>query len=351
LGNPDLEPPPKFKQILQELTADPTPGQHKYMSNVGFLQSREAVAKSLNSDYEIGLSAEQILMTVGAAGAINVALKILLDPDDEVIVSAPYFVEYRFYTENHGGKLVLAKTRSNFDLDPSEIDMKITDKTKVVLINNPNNPTGTVYPQETLDQLGDVLRTQSKKRNRPIFLLDDAVYRKLVYDMKQCTSSLAAYENTLFASSHSKDWSIPGERIGFLAVSPRCQGWRHIAEAMAFANRTLGYVNAPALMQRVVAHLQNEMIDLNWYREKRDLIYSELTKAGYEMTCPQGAFYVFPKAPGGDDIAFINKLKEKRVLVVPGSGFGFSGYFRLAYCVNQDVLDGALPIMIEAIKG
>jgi aspartate aminotransferase len=354
IGNPDLEPPPKFKKILRELASDPTPGQHRYMSNVGYLQTRQALADSLNSDYGDGLSEafspEHVLMTVGAGGAINVALKVLLNPGDEVIVCAPHFVEYRFYIENHGGRIVMAGTRPDFDLDPTDIEQKLTDRTKVLLINNPNNPTGVVYPQKTLDEVGEVLRAHSKKRGEPIFLLDDAPYRKLVYDMPRCTSSLAAYENTLFASSHSKDLGIPGERIGFLAISPMCREWRRIAEGTAFANRSLGFVNAPAMMQRVVAHLQDETIDLDWYRTKRDRIVAQLTEAGYEMPYPGGAFYIFPKAPGGDDVAFIKKLKDERLLVVPGTGFGYAGYFRLAYCVNDNVLEGALPILEKAIK-
>jgi len=207
-----------------------------------------------------------------------------------------------------------------------------------------------VYPQETLNRLGDLLRKRSEGRDRPIFLLDDAPYRKLVYDMDHCTSPFEAYENTLLATSHSKDLGLPGERIGFLAVSPRCEGWRRVAAAMAFTNRTLGFVNAPALMQRVVAELQTTTIDLSWYRRKRDLLYKELTRMGYDVPYPGGAFYVFPKAPGGDDIAFINRLKEKRVLTVPGMGFGMPGYFRIAYCVNDELIEGALPAFEEAIK-
>jgi len=351
IGNPDLEPPVEFVKALQEIINDPKPGMHKYMSNVGYDETRAAVAENLSQDHGLPFTAQSIVMTVGAGGAVNTALKALIDPGEEVIANAPYFVEYRFYIENHGGVMVVAETTPGFDLDVDAIAAKITDRTRAVLITNPNNPTGVVYPQETLDRLGDLLRARSAERDRPIFLLDDAPYRKLVYDMPLCTSAFKGYENTLMATSHSKDLGLPGERIGFLAVSPRIQGWQRVCGAAAFANRSLGFVNAPALMQRVAARLQNVTIDLGWYRRKRDLLCRELGRMGYEMPHPGGAFYIFPKAPGGDDIAFMNKLKEKRVLVVPGSGFGRPGYFRISYCVSDEKIAGALPAFEAAIRG
>ncbi|MCP4604006.1 MAG: pyridoxal phosphate-dependent aminotransferase [Proteobacteria bacterium] len=350
IGNPDLEPPMLFKDILRELAADETPGQHKYMANVGYLETRQAVASALTDEFGLQFLPEQIMMTIGAGGAINATLKALIDPGDEVILVAPFFVEYRFYVENHGGISVISQAQSNFDLDINDINEKITDKTRVVLVNNPNNPTGIVYPQKTLDLLGELLYQRSKERDRPIFLIDDGPYRKLVYDIDRCTNPFKSYDNTLMATSHSKDLCLPGERIGYLAVSPRCKGWERVISAAAFANRTLGFVNAPALMQRVVAKLQNVTIDINWYRRKRDRLFSELTRMGYRMPYPAGAFYVFPQAPGGDDVAFINKLKDMRVLVVPGSGFGMKGYFRIAYSVHDHVIEGALPVFERAIS-
>jgi aspartate aminotransferase len=246
--------------------------------------------------------------------------------------------------------MVVASAASDFNLDPAAIEAEITAKTRVVLINNPNNPTGAVYPQQTLDRLGDVLRRRSQGRERPIFLLDDAPYRKLVYDMERCTSPFSAYENSLMATSHSKDLGLPGERIGFLAVSPRCQSWQRVAGATAFTNRTLGFVNAPALMQRAVRFLQNARVDLDWYRRKRDRLYGELTRLGYEVPYPGGAFYMFPKAPGGDDIKFVIELKSRRVLAVPGSGFGTPGHFRIAYCMDDEIIEGALPAFEEVIR-
>jgi aspartate aminotransferase len=350
IGNPDLEPPPEFNEALVRLIADESPGQHKYMENVGFLETRKAVARSLVQDYDLPFVPEQIVMTVGAGGAINALLKAVLDPGEEVVVVAPYFVEYRFYVENHGGTMVVTNAADDFNLDPDAIDAAITDKTRVILINNPNNPTGVIYPQETLDHLGEVLQRRSSQRQRPIFLLDDAPYRKLVYDIPRCTSPFDAYENSLMATSHSKDLGLPGERIGFLAVSPRCTSWQRVAQATAFTNRTLGFVNAPALMQRAVRYLQEARVDLDWYRRKRDRLYSELKRMGYDVIRPSGAFYMFPRAPGGDDIEFVYRLREKRVLAVPGSGFGTPGYFRIAYCMDDSVIEGALPALEEAIK-
>ena len=349
IGNPELEPPEKLREALIQAASDPSPGTHRYMPNAGYDETRQAVAEALEADLRVGFDKAHIVMTVGAAGALNSALKALIDPGDEVIVTAPYFVEYRFYIENHSGVMVTASATSGFDLDPEAIGRRITDKTRCVIINNPNNPTGVVYSQETLDALGEILRKASSGRRTPIFLIDDAPYRKLIYDAPRCPDIFRAYDNALLATSHSKDLGIPGERIGFVAISPRCPGWREVAEAATFANRILGYVNAPALIQRVVTGLQQETIDLDWYRRKRDRLVSELTRYGYEVPFPGGAFYLFPKAPGGDDLAFIDLMKSMRVLVVPGRGFGARGYFRISYCVSDDVIEGALPLFESAI--
>ncbi len=349
IGNPELEPPKKLQEALVAAISDRVPGRHRYMPNAGYDETRQAVADALSRELDLTFEREHIIMTVGAAGAINSALKALIDPGDQVIVTAPYFVEYRFYIENHGGEMVVAPSGPGFDLDPEAIGRHITERTRCVIINNPNNPTGVVYRQETLDALGKRLEEASAGRPAPIFLIDDAPYRKLVYDMERCPSVFLSYENALMATSHSKDLGIPGERIGYLAVSPRCGGAREVSDAVTFSNRTLGFVNAPALMQRVVAELQDEIIDLDWYRRKRDRLVSELTRFGYEVPYPEGAFYLFPKAPGGDDIAFIHLMKSLRVLVVPGTGFGAPGHFRISYCMADKVIEGALPLFEKAI--
>ncbi len=349
IGNPDLEPPIEFTQALESEAAATTKGLHKYMANVGYLETRSAVADGLKDDYHLPFTADHIIMTVGAGGALNVTLKALIDPQDEVIAVAPYFVEYDFYVENHGGVLKVVKAAPNFNLDVKAIEEAITEKSRVVIITNPNNPTGVLYPQETLDKLGDMLRRKSEEFGCPIFLIDDAPYRKLVYDADKCTSAFNAYEYTIMGTSHSKDLGLPGERIGFVAVSPQIAEWKKVIDACAFTNRTLGFVNASATFQRIVAKLQKVTIDLDWYRSKRDLFYTELTKMGYEVPYPDGAFYMFPKAPNGDDLAFIEILKSKRVLVVPGSGFGTPGYFRISYCVSEDKINGSLQAFREAI--
>jgi aspartate aminotransferase len=350
IGNPDLEPPEKLTRALRRIVAEDVVGKHRYMPNSGYVESRQRVADALTRETGVGFGAQHIIMTVGAAGAVNTALKALVDPGDQVIVTAPYFVEYTFYIENHSAEMVITPAKGDFDLDPDGIGDKISPKTRVVLINNPNNPTGVVYRQETLRRLGEVLQGASERYGRPIYLLDDAPYRKLVYDDAPCPDVFTAYGNALMATSHSKDLGIPGERIGYLAISPRCQDWKRVADAAAFTNRTLGYVNAPALMQRVVATLQDTVIDIDWYRRKRDRLYAALTGFGYRVPRPGGAFYLFPEAPGRDDLSFIQKLKSMRVLVVPSSGFGVSGHFRIAYCVSDACIEGALPIFERALK-
>ena len=350
IGNPELEPPDKFNIVLNNIINDRVDGSHKYMANTGYLETRDAVAHSLKKEYGLDFSAQNIIMTVGAGGALNTVLKAIVDDGEEIIVPAPYFVEYGFYTANHNAKLVTVKSASNFDLDINKIEEAITEKTRAVIITNPNNPTGFLYPQETLNKLGEMLRQRSKGLERPIFLIDDAPYRKLVYDVENCTSAFMAYENTIMGTSHSKDLGLPGERIGYIAISPKIKNWSILSDGCAFANRTLGFVNAPALMQRVVAKLQDITIDLDWYRRKRDRFYSALTKMGYSIPYPGGAFYMFPAAPGGDDMKFIEIMKSKRVLVVPGRGFGMPGYFRISYCVSDDKIEGSLKAFEEAIK-
>jgi aspartate aminotransferase len=349
IGNPDLEPPKEFETLLKNAVADSASGTHKYMANTGYVETRQAVADGLNDDYKLGFTADNIVMTGGAGGAINVTLKALIDDGEEVIAIAPYFVEYDFYVQNHGGVLKVVDADPNFNLDVLAIEEAISVKTRVVIITNPNNPTGVLYPQETLNSLGEMLTKKSKEFGKPIFLIDDAPYRKLVYDAEKCTSAFDAYSYTIMGTSHSKDLGLPGERIGFLAVSPKIEGWKTVIDACAFTNRTLGFVNAPALMQRVVRGLQKVTIDLDWYRTKRDILYNSLTEMGYEIPYPDGAFYMFPKAPIDDDLEFIEILKRKRVLVVPGTGFGKSGYFRISYCVSEDKIRGALTAFKEAI--
>jgi aspartate aminotransferase len=282
-------------------------------------------------------------MTVGAAGGLNVVLKAILDEGDEVIVPSPYFMEFKFYIENNGGEIRLVETQSDFSLNLNEIKKAIHKKTKAVLINSPNNPTGVVYDQSSLEKLGELLKEKSQELRKTLYLITDEAYRRIIFDQIQLPIVFNCYPHTIRVTSHSKDLSLPGERIGYIAVSPLCEEIDELISAMVFANRILGFINAPALMQRLVAPLQRNSVNIRAYEEKRDLFYNSLTALGYQMVKPQGAFYLFPKAPIEDDLAFVKELLSKRILTVPGRGFGKGGYFRIAYAVDKNVIEGALP--------
>ncbi|ERP39071.1 pyridoxal phosphate-dependent aminotransferase [Chitinivibrio alkaliphilus] len=351
IGNPDLEPPQEFSRALARHAQDTTHGRHKYMANTGYEETRRAVAVQLEKEYNLPFHDESIIMTVGAGGGLNTLLKAVVNPGEEVLTVAPYFVEYGFYCDNHGINLRTVECDRDFHLPLEKIDHAITEKTGAVIINNPNNPTGVVYTQDELNRLGEILARHSAGRKKPLYLIDDAPYRKLVYDVPHCSSAFAAYEHTFMVTSHSKDLGLPGERIGYIAISPRTQEPALIYQACAFTNRTLGFVNAPALMQRVVAQIQDVTIDLSWYKGKRDRLYTALRHMGYELPYPGGAFYMFPAVPAGmDEQAFVDLLTAKRVLTVPGSAFGKPGYFRLSYCVDDEKIDGALPFFEDALR-
>lgn len=343
LGNPNLEPPEAFTQALKQAVNSPQKGAHGYMPNAGYPHVRQAVADSLSAEQEVTLSAAEIVMTCGAAGALNVILKTLLDPGDEVIAPAPYFVEYNFYAANHGGRLKTVPTRPDFTLDVDAVAAAVTEKTKAVLINSPNNPTGQIYSKESLGQLGALLAQKSAELNRTLYLISDEPYRKIVYDDAVVPSIFNCYPESIVAASHSKDISIPGERIGFAAVSPRATYKDDLLAGMALANRILGFVSAPALMQRVVAAVQGARVDMAAYARKRALLCDGLAACGYDFVRPPGAFYLFPKTPIEDDVEFVRALQAELILVVPGSGFGGPGHFRIAFCVADDTIKGAMP--------
>ena len=354
LGNPNLPPPPAFGTALRETAADESPGVHAYMPNTGLLETRQAVASFLQSEQQVALTADDIVMTCGAAGALNVILKAVLDPGDEVITPAPFFVEYGFYADNHGGVLKTAPTRQDFTLDLEAIEAAVTDKTKVVLINSPNNPTGQVYSAESLAGLGKILTEKGKLSGRTIYLVSDEPYRKIVFDGVAVPSIFDAYPETILVTSYSKDISIPGERLGFIAVHPEATARGVLLGALALTNRILGFVNAPAMMQRVVARLQGETVDVSAYARKRELLCDGLADCGYDFVRPPGAFYLFPRSPVADDVAFVRQLQEELILVVPGSGFGGPGHFRISYCVEDDTIVNAMPgfkRVMEKYKG
>jgi aspartate aminotransferase len=342
LGNPDIEPPDSLKKALKALADSPVVGMHRYMSNNGYVETRRAIADYIAEESGIAFEAKHIVMTVGAAGGLNIILKALLDEGEEIIVPAPYFVEFKFYIENSGGKIRIVDTNPDFSLNLGEIEKAIGKETKGVLVNSPNNPTGAVYSEESLKKLGALLKKKSEELGKNIYLITDEAYRRIVFDGIKIPIPFQYYPHSIRVTSHSKDLSLPGERIGYVAVNPACEGVDELMEAMVFANRTLGFVNAPALMQRLIAPLQKNSIDVREYEEKRDLFYNALTGFGYHIVKPQGAFYLFPQSPIEDEVAFVRELQMKRILTVPGRGFGKPGYFRIAYSVNKKVIEGSL---------
>ena len=349
LGNPCLEPPPKFQEALEAVVHERFPGKHAYMPNAGLMETRAVVAEYLTSEHDIAFGPEHILMTCGAGGALNVILKALLEPGDEVIILSPFFPEYRFYADNHGGTAVAVKSRKDFSLDLAALEERIGKRAKVVLLNSPNNPTGKVYDADSLAALGELLRAKEGRFGREIYLISDEPYAKLIYDGARVPSIFAAHPHTILATSHSKDLSLPGERIGYLAIHPNAPHARELANAMTFASRILGFVNAPALMQRVVAHLQGVSIDVGWYQRKRDRLCQALSEMGYSLVKPEGAFYLFPQSPM-DDLEFVRELQKSNILTVPGRGFGAPGHFRIAFCVDDCVIENSLPGFRAAIE-
>jgi aspartate aminotransferase len=343
LGNPNIPPPASFRQTLADLAGHLEPGDHAYMPNTGYLSTRQAVADYVSKEQDVDITAEEIIMTCGAAGALNVILKAILDPGDEVIAPAPYFVEYGFYAANHGGIFKTVPTNEDFTLNIEAIQAAITPRTKAILINSPNNPSGQVYPEGSLAELGKLLQQKSAKLKQTIYLIADEPYRKISFDGIKVPSLFPFYPDSMIATSYSKDLSIPGERIGFLAVNPKAKYKEDLVAGMALANRILGYVNAPAFMQRVVESLQGASIDAGLYQAKRDLLCDGLAACGYEFVRPKGAFYLFPKSPVPDDVSFVRALQEELILTVPGKGFGTPGFFRIAFCVDDKTIKDALP--------
>lgn len=350
LGNPDVPPPPQFADVIREVAADNGPGVHAYMPNGGYPWVREAIAAKMSGDQGVAVHHGDMLMTCGAAGALNVILKALLNPGEEVLLLAPYFVEYNFYIDNHGGIGKVVNTDSQFNIDLGAIEQSITEKTKAIIINSPNNPTGRIYTRKSLSALGDLLDKAGAAHNRTIYMVSDEPYRKIVFDNQEVPSIFEAYRNSIIASSYSKDLSLPGERIGYLAVHPEIDDKNALLDAMTLANRILGFVNAPAFMQRVVAELQDASVDCSIYAQRREVFCSILEAAGYDFSRPDGAFYIFPKSPIEDDVQFCSLLQEQKILAVPGRGFGAPGYFRLAFCVNDTVIEHSAPGFQKAME-
>ncbi|MCB9557729.1 MAG: pyridoxal phosphate-dependent aminotransferase [Deltaproteobacteria bacterium] len=348
LGNPVLEPPEAFASALRELTNAPPKGMHRYMPNAGFPSTRQCLAQALSEEQQQPFVANDVIMTVGAAGALNVALRTVLDPGDQVIVIAPYFVEYLFYVGTHGGEPRVVRAADDFDLDLAAIEQAITPKTKAIIVNTPNNPTGRIYTPQRIAELAALLERAEQRYDRSIYLLFDTPYAKITYDGRKNPPLFSDHKNTLLAHSHSKDLGLAGERIGYLAISPRAEHRSMLSDAAAFNNRVLGFINAPAIMQLALERSLGATVDVASYRRARKTITEGLRDAGYQFASPEGAFYLFPRCPIEDDLRFTEILREQHVLVVPGRGFGWPGYIRVAFCVEHEVIERALPRFADA---
>ena len=350
LGNPVVEPPAQFFTELKKLANSTAPGLHRYMENAGYLETRAAVAAQLSKETGLSLAAGDIVMTVGAAGAINVVLKTILNAGEEVILFTPCFFEYLNYIDNHGGVYKFAATDAQFQPKLDVLEKTISPKTKAVIVNSPHNPTGVVYSAETMRQIGEVLRKKEAQYGTQIYLISDEPYRKLIYDGLKYPSPLLFHPRAIIATSHSKDLALPGERIGYIAIHPDCPEKQELMDGFIYCNRILGFVNAPAMMQHIVRYLQDVTVSIADYQKKRDFLYSNLVEMGYSLVKPQGAFYMFPESPIPDDVAFVRALQEELVLAVPGVGFGGPGHFRISYCIDDRTLAGSLEGLRKTAK-
>ncbi len=341
LGNPSVEPPQSVKDAIIKILNEETPNYvHGYTNNSGYEDVREFVANSTNKEFGTNFTFENVVMTCGAAGGLNIILKSILNPDDEVIVFAPFFGEYNAYVKNYDGKLVVVEADTEtFQLNIESFKDKITEKTKAVIINTPNNPTGVVYSEETLKKLSALLCEAEEKIGHPIYLISDEPYRRLIYDGLTVPFVSKYYKNTFVAYSFSKSLSLPGERIGYIIVNSQLDGFEEMMNALNVANRIIGFVNAPSLFQRVLPYCMEEKADLETYDKNRKLLYNMLTDLGFECVKPEGAFYMFPKTLIADDKEFCNTAKEFRILSTPGSAFSCPGHFRLSYCVSTETIE------------
>lgn len=351
LGNPFDEPPREVMAAMQKYVSGEIKGVHRYMSNAGFPEVRAKIARALQQESGVELTAEHVVMTVGAAGGLNVVLKSLLNPGEEVLIFAPYFMEYNFYVDNHGGKVVLVPPdTSTFEPDLQALEKLITQKTKAMIINTPNNPTGVVYSEETLKKIAQILTAKEEEFGTSIYVLSDQPYAEIIFDKIKMPSLLAIFKNGIIVNSFSKSLGLAGERIGYIAVSSKIKDVEVLINALGFCNRTLGFVNAPALFQKVVGDALEAKVNIEDYRQKRDYLYENLTKLGFSIVKPQGAFYFFPKALIPDDIEFVRRAVKHNILLVPGSGFSCPGYFRLSYCVSMDTIINSMPAFEQLAK-
>ena len=345
LGNPNVPAPEKVRQTIERLLKDEDPVVlHGYMANAGFPDVRQRIAESLNKRFDTSFSSDNIMMTVGAAGGMNCALKALLNPGDEVLSFAPYFVEYRSYVANYDGVLKeVACDTETFQPDLKALETAITAKTRALIINNPNNPSGVIYPESTIKVIAEMLERKQREFGTEIFIISDEPYRELVYTGAEVPYITKYYNNTIVGYSFSKTLSLPGERIGYLVVPSEAADFERLFQAITIANRVLGFVNAPSLMQKVVAECLDEKADIGFYAKNRDVLYEALTEYGYSCIKPEGAFYMFIKSPVPDEKEFVAEAKKEHILVVPGSSFACGGFVRLSYCVSYETCVNSLP--------
>ncbi len=356
LGNPDIPAPEVVKTAMTDLAEHALdPFAFGYMPNAGLPEVRAALAAKLGKEQGVEVGGEKVLVTCGAAGGINVFFRAVLSAGDEVLCPAPYFVEYGFYAENYGGILKSVSCKEDFTLDIAAMDAAITPKTRAVIINSPNNPTGQIYSAEEINALAEVLRKHSAANGRVIYLISDEPYRFLNFDDVEIPSMFKAYDATVVIGSFSKNLSLAGERIGFIGVNPALENGQELMAGLIMCNRILGFVNAPVVAQKLILQCMDSEVDLNIYRRRRDKMAKVLKDAGLEFTMPRGAFYFFPKSPTVDESVFINALVEQRVLAVPGRGFGMPGYFRLAFCsISEEAIEKSADSFkraVESVRG
>ncbi len=353
LGNPDLDPPEQVVQAILKTAQDTTHGCHGYMPNAGYPAARDAMAKKTSLEQGISVPGSNIIMSVGAAGALNAALKALLNPGDEVIVPCPYFTEYDHYIHNHNGEIHRVSTKADFSLDTDAIAAALSEVTAAVIINSPNNPTGHIYSDADIAALAAVLNAHGKKTGRYPYIICDEPYRAITYGGKKVASVFPAYENTVVVTSFAKNLSLPGERIGYIALNPACRESKDFLAAAVFATRVLGYVNAPAFFQKVVTESWDAVCDYSLYEKRCKELTEIMDYAGFSYARPDGAFYLFVKVPeewNGDDMAFTDHLKKYNILCAPGSGFGGKGWFRIAYCVSEKTILNSKEAFYKAAR-
>ncbi|WP_271809610.1 pyridoxal phosphate-dependent aminotransferase [Clostridium beijerinckii] len=345
IGNPNVEPPSKVKEVIFEILNEETPNLvHGYMNNSGYDDVRTNISDFINQKHNLTLSKDNIVMTCGAAGGLNIILKSILNPDDEVITFSPYFGEYGNYVRNFDGKLVTCPTNTEtFEPDLKALSEVITSRTKALIINNPNNPTGVIYSEKVIKDLATLLNNKQEEFNTSIYLISDEPYREIVYDDIEVPCILKYYNNTFIGYSYSKSLSLPGERIGYVVANSSMADFTNMMASLNIATRILGFVNAPSLFQRVIAKSLDAEVDVNIYKKNRDLLYNHLISLGFTCVKPQGAFYLFPKSPIADDKKFCEDAKQFNLLLVPGSSFGCPGHVRLAYCTSYEKIKKSLP--------